>query len=205
MLKQLTRSLRLSLVLFLALPQLATAQNADIEKALIQTAMGDIEIELYASKAPITVENFIHYIKSEAFTGGEFYRVVRLDNDNGSPKIEVIQGGANPKFTDLAPIPLETTAITGIKHVDGTLSMARAEPNSATSAFFICIGDQPALDFAALRNPDGQGFAAFGKVTKGMDVVKAIHNIKEAKPTDDDYVKGQMLVSPVIIKQMKLL
>lgn len=205
MLKQFTRLISLSLLLVLALPQLATAQSADIARALIQTTKGDVEIELYAKQAPVTVANFIRYIKSEAFTNGEFYRVVRLDNDNGNPKIEVIQGGANPEFTDFAPIPLETTAMTGIKHVDGTLSMARAEPNSATSAFFICIGDQPALDFAALRNPDGQGFAAFGKVIKGMDVVKAIHAIKQAKPTDDDYVKGQMLANPVIIKQVTLL
>lgn len=203
MLKQLTRLLSLSL--FLVLPQLAAAQSAHIARALIQTSKGNIEIELYADKAPVTVTNFIRYITSDAYKKGQFYRVVRLDNDNGSPKIEVIQGGANPNFKDFEPIALETTKKTGIKHLNGTLSMARDEPNSATSAFFICVGDQAALDFAGKRNPDGQGFAAFGRVMKGMEVVKGILAIKAAKATDDDYVKGQILQDPVIIEQITLL
>jgi peptidyl-prolyl cis-trans isomerase A (cyclophilin A) len=82
--------------------------------------------------------------------------------------------------------------------------MARGEPNSATQAFFICIGDQPALDKGALRNPDGQGFAAFGRVVSGMDVVKAIHHIRDAKQVDDAYIKGQILSKPVTISKISL-
>jgi peptidyl-prolyl cis-trans isomerase A (cyclophilin A) len=203
MLKHLYRSL--ALLLCFSLHQAMANDTADISKALIYTAMGTIEIELYAAQAPAKVTNFVRYITSGAYNKGQFYRVVRLDNDNGSPKIEVLQGGANPEFSDFDPIPLETTASTGIKHLNGTLSMARDEPSSATSAFFICIGAQPALDFAGARNPDGQGFAAFGRVIMGMDIVKAILAIKAAKATDDDYVKGRILQDPLVIEQIKLL
>ncbi|MCF2947777.1 peptidylprolyl isomerase [Paraglaciecola aquimarina] len=174
------------------------------KQAIIQTNLGYIQIELYADKAPITVNNFIRYIQAGAFNSGRFYRVVRLDNDNGAPKIEVIQGGADPEFKDYSPIPLETTKQSGIKHLDGTLSMARGEPNSATSMFFICVGAQPSLDFGGTRNPDGQGFATFGKVIKGMDIVKKIHQIKDALEVEDDYVKGQMLAKPVKILKIDL-
>ena len=130
--------------------------------------------------------------------------MVRLDNDNGSPKIEVVQGGARSGFKDFAAIQLETTEHTGITHLDGVLSMARGEPNTATSEFFICIGAQPSLNFGGLRNPDGQGFAAFGRVIKGMDVVKKTHQIREALEVDDNYVKGQILAKPVTISNIKL-
>jgi len=91
------------------------------------------------------------------------------------------------------PIELERTSVTGLRHVDGTLSMARGGPDSATSSFFICIGDQPALDFGGHRNLDGQGFAAFGRVTRGMDVVKKI----QASPAE-----AQRLTPPVIITRI---
>ena len=175
-----------------------------IQQAVITTPLGKIEIELYSEQAPMTVTNFIRYIKAGAFDGGRFYRVVRLDNDNGSPKIEVIQGGANEEFKDFAAIPLETTKQTSIKHLDGVLSMARGAPDTATSEFFICIGPQPSLDFGGLRNPDGKGFAAFGRVTNGMDIVKQIHQIRQALEVEDDYVKGQMLAKPVSISNIQL-
>jgi peptidyl-prolyl cis-trans isomerase A (cyclophilin A) len=174
-----------------------------VEQAILMTDLGPIEIDLYVKQAPKSVANFISYIEAGAFDSGRFYRVVRLDNDNGAPKIEVIQGGANTTFTDFAPISLETTQQTGIQHLDGVLSMARGEPNTATSEFFICIGPQPSLDFGGMRNPDGQGFAAFGRVTKGMDIVKKIHLIREALTVEDSYVKGQMLANPVLIRSIK--
>lgn len=179
--------------------------SKSIQQAIITTPLGNIEIELYAEQAPVSVSNFLRYIEAGAFNDGRFYRVVRFDNDNGSPKIEVIQGGANIEFEDFAAIPLETTKQTGIKHQDGVLSMARGAPNTATSEFFICIGDQPSLDFAGLRNPDGQGFAAFGRVTKGMVIVKKIHQIRDALEVEDNYVKGQMLAQPVSISNIHLI
>lgn len=170
---------------------------------IMQTELGNIEIALYSDQAPISSANFLRYVQANGFDGGEFYRVVRLDNDNGTPKIEVIQGGANPEFTDFPPIPLETTKATGIKHLDGTISMARDTPDSATSAFFICIGEQPSLDFGGQRNKDGQGFAAFGRVIKGMDIVRKIHQIRDAAKTDEDYTQGQILQHPVKILSVK--
>lgn len=175
------------------------------QQAIITTSMGIIEIELYVDQAPVSVTNFIRYIQAGAFESGSFYRVVRLDNDNGSPKIEVIQGGASPEFNDFSAIPLETTQQTGIRHLDGVLSMARAAPNTATSEFFICIGAQPALDFSGLRNPDGQGFAAFGRVTRGMETVRKIHQIRQARSVDDSYLEGQLLADPIRISSIELI
>jgi len=175
-----------------------------IQQGVITTSIGIIEIELYLKQAPLSVTNFIRYIEAGAFNNGQFYRVVRLDNDNGSPKIEVIQGGVNNEFEDYQAIQLETTKQTGIKHLDGVLSMARVATDTATSEFFICIGAQPSLDFGGLRNPDGQGFAAFGRVTKGMDIVKKIHTFRESLVVNDSYVKGQMLAEPVAILNIQL-
>ncbi|MGS2721794.1 peptidylprolyl isomerase [Paraglaciecola aestuariivivens] len=192
----------------LAFSTLATQTKAKIiatHKAIIETDLGSIEIELYGHNAPKTVQNFIGYIQAGAFDKGSFYRVVRQDNDNGSPKIEVIQAGARAEFNDFAAIELENTQLTGINHLDGVLSMARGAPNSATSAFFICIGPQPSLDFAGKRNPDGLGFAAFAKVVKGMQVVHQIHQIRKALAVDDPYVKDQILAEPVGINTIKLI
>lgn len=143
----------------------------------MQTEAGDIQFKVFTRKAPVTAANFIRYVEEDRFGGARFYRVVRPDNQPGNAvKIEVIQGGleAAGKEAGLPPIAHETTAQTGLRHKDGTLSMARLQPGSASSEFFICINDQPALDFGGNRNPDGQGFAAFGRVTRGMDVVRAI-------------------------------
>ncbi|QHT69694.1 peptidylprolyl isomerase [Rhodocytophaga rosea] len=145
-----------------------------------QTNMGDIEAVLYTKKAPITSANFLKHIETGAFTGGSFYRTVTPTNQpHNKIRIEVIQGGANPANIDTAtviPIPLERTSKTGVLHKNGTLSMARDAPDTGSTEFFICIGDQPSLDFGGKRNPDGQGFAAFGRVTKGMEVVKKIQS-----------------------------
>jgi len=143
----------------------------------IKTELGNIEVELYPDKAPVTVANFLKYVDGGFYKDSVFHRTVKMDNQPDKKiKIDVIQGGRNPKSPqkDFAPIKLERTNKTGIKHVDGAISMARDGADTATSDFFICIGPQPELDFGGKRNPDGQGFAAFGKVTKGMDVVRKI-------------------------------
>lgn len=143
---------------------------------IIKTELGDIQVEVYEEKVPITAENFFRYVDGGYFEGGSFYRTVTMDNQpNDEIKIEVIQGGRNRDKEGFEAIEHETTDKTGVLHKDGVISMARSQPGSATSEFFICVGDQPELDFGGKRNPDGQGFAAFGKVVKGMDVVRKIH------------------------------
>lgn len=143
----------------------------------ITTDAGIIEAELDSVRAPVTVANFMRYVDGGYYRDGSFYRTVRADNQpRDSVRIAVIQGGRRAGGASPFPaIVLERTSATGIKHQDGTLSMARSGPDSATDAFFICIGDQPALDFGGHRNLDGQGFAAFGRVTRGMDAVRRIN------------------------------
>lgn len=148
-------------------------------KVVIKTEFGPIIVELYPDKAPITTANFITYIKENRFENTNFYRTVKLDNQpDNAIKIEVIQGGIDLSHPErmLNPIPHESTEETGILHKNGVISMARLEPGTASSEFFICISDQPELDFRGRRNPDGQGFAAFGKVIKGMEIVRRIHS-----------------------------
>ncbi|MFL3657394.1 MAG: peptidylprolyl isomerase [Opitutales bacterium] len=166
------------------------------------TSSGDIRFELYPDRAPATVVNFLKYIDGGHLNGGSFYRVVRLNNqEQNTIKIEVIQGGLsgveNAKAFD--PIPLEPTNMTKIKHLDGALSMARSAPNSGTSEFFVCVNAQPSLDFGGKRNPDGQGFAAFGRVIEGMDVVRRIQNMKTDTPAPGKlaYTSGQSLLESV--------
>lgn len=186
--------------LFLALMftpvSLAAAQRGVVKgvvKVVIETGKGNISVDLDSAKAPVTVANFLRYVDGGFYDRGRFHRTVTPDNQpNDSVRIEVIQGGANParNGTGFPPIPLETTTKTGLRHLNGTLSMARAGPNTATSDFFICIGDQPALDFGGHRNRDGQGFAAFGRVTDGMAVVREIQRSSAT---------GQTLTPPIPI------
>ena len=155
-------------------------------RVLISTQLGDIEAEIYIEKAPVTAANFLRYVDSLKYNNNQvcFYRIVRLDNQpDNLIKIEVIQGGYGKdsliEIYQFPPIKHETTKQTGVRHTDGVLSMARREPGTASSEFFICVGDQPELDFGGKRNPDGQGFAAFGKVYKGMEVVRKIQQLKD--------------------------
>jgi len=166
------------LILFIAFAFITAGCAQKTTKCLIKTSLGDITIELYPGKAPITVANFLKYADAHLYDSTSFFRAVRMDNQpNNNVKIEVIQGGNVDSLKQFPPIPMETTMQTGLHHLDGTVSMARGAPNSATCSFFICINAQPSLDFGGKRNPDGQGFAAFGKVINGMDVVKKIQNL----------------------------
>jgi peptidyl-prolyl cis-trans isomerase A (cyclophilin A) len=167
------------------------------------TSLGEIELELYPEKAPVTVENFLRLVDRGHLEGGTFYRVVSPENDNGSPVISVIQGGIGDAESPFPPIAHETTAVTGLPHLDGSISMARAEVGTTTTEFFICIGDQPALDFGATRNDDGQGFAVFGQVVSGMGVVRAIHESPANAPTEFEYFQGQLLEEPVVISEIR--
>lgn len=193
------------LVALLALASLLVSEEkTETVKVKLETTMGDIHIDLYADKAPVTVENFLRYIDNGLMNEGAFYRVVHMKNqEQNDIKIEVIQGGisGNSDIATFPPISLERTSETGLKHLDGTISMARGAPDTAGSEFFICINDQPSLDFGGMRNPDGQGFAAFGLVTKGMDVVRAIQGVKTDIPEGElQYTSGQSVLEPVKFK-----
>lgn len=163
-------------LLFLA-PLCVVSQMPPPVRVLLETELGAITIEVDSARAPLTAANFLRYVDAGFYDGGVFHRTVKLDNQpDKKVKIEVIQAGANSarKNDGFPPIPLERTNKTGLAHTDGCVSMARDTADTATSDFFICIGHQPALDFGGARNPDGQGFAAFGRVVKGMDVVRKI-------------------------------
>jgi len=166
-------------------------------KIIIKTELGDIHAKIDLKRAPVTSSNFLRYIDAGLFDSACFYRVVRTDNQpDNKVLIEVVQGGRyEEEENGFPPIAHETTALTGIRHRNGTISMARVEPGSATSEFFVCVGDQPELDYGGMRNPDLQGFAAFGKVTRGMDVVKRIHSINAPEQYLDE-----PLVIPEIIR-----
>jgi peptidyl-prolyl cis-trans isomerase A (cyclophilin A) len=146
----------------------------------IETNFGDIIVELYPEKAPKTVAAFLSYVDSGYYKNGSFYRVLKEeDQPSNAFKSNLIQGGIwqtqYKKQSALPGIAHETTKQTGVLHKDGAISLARTAPGSANTEFFIVIGDQPAYDYGGAANPDGQGFAAFGKVIEGMDVVKQIH------------------------------
>lgn len=188
--------------------QNSTASNRPVGspvRIVMVTQAGNIYLDLYVGRAPITAANFLKYVDAGKFDGAAFYRAVRLDNQpNAEFPIEVIQGGilgpggrTKPEF---APIPLEPTSQTGLKHVVGTISMARGAPDTATSEFFISLAVSPALDSGGKRNPDGKGFAAFGRVSKGMDVVRAIQSMTTSKSLgkpDLGVMQGQLLDDPV--------
>ena len=169
--------IRTLVVLMMVVPVLSGVAQEKNPHVVLHTQLGDIELELDAVHAPATTANFLRYVKGGFYTGGVFHRTVTMQNQPDSPvKIEVVQAGIKPekKKDGFPAIALERTSVTGVKHVDGAVSMARGGPDSATSDFFICIGDQPDLDFGGKRNADGQGFAAFGRVVRGMDVVRKI-------------------------------
>ena len=158
---------------------LAFAQPAPPVRVQVETQAGTFVIELDAARAPGTVANFLKYVDAGLYDGGRFHRTVRPDTETRPDvPIQVIQGAmSRARASERMPaIPLERTGTTGIKHLDGTVSMARSDAaDSARDEFFICIGDQPLLDEGGKRSRDTQGFAAFGRVVSGMDVVKKIH------------------------------
>ena len=189
-----------ALIAFLS--TIAVAEDATV-RTIMSTDLGDIEIDVYVDKVPISAANFLQLVDGGHLDGGTFYRVVSYENDKGSPKIEVIQGGLNVEEGPFPPIEHETTEQTGILHTDGVISMTRGDVGTASTEFFIVIGDQPGLDYGEVRNPDEQGFAAFGKVVSGMDVVRAIKESPADGPSDSDYTKGQILTEPVAIMSVK--
>jgi peptidyl-prolyl cis-trans isomerase A (cyclophilin A) len=172
-------------------------KSATNPKVIITTSLGDITIEVMVDKAPITANNFLAYIDSGKYHGiATFYRVVRLDNQpNSKTPIQVIQGGffhdSLVEKYQYPPIPHEHTGITGLTHTDGVISMARYGPGTASSEFFICIEDNKSLDYNGTRNPDLQGFSAFGRVVKGMEIVRKIQLL----PDTNQYLVNQVIIT----------
>lgn len=186
-------------ILMILLAGVLSCKSPPGTQVRIITDLGEMVLEVYPDLAPVTAQNFLDHVEKGTYSNSHFYRVVRMDNQPGTQvKIEVIQGGVfeDDILDTIPPIIHESTDATGILHTDGVISMARNEPGSASTEFFICIGDQPSLDFGGERNPDGQGFAAFGKVVRGMETARAI----QARPDE-----GQYLVEKVRIQAMSVI
>lgn len=191
----------LVVVIYLIMSGCTSEKKYDYPVIIIETKFGDIKVELYTDKAPLTTAAFLQNIDSGYFRNTSFYRVLRRDNQvTGAPHSYLIQGGvwqANPESKEkFKPIPHETTSKTGVLHKRGIISMARNEPGTATSEFFICVEDEPGFDFGGANNFDGQGYAAFGEVVEGMDVVNRIH----LQPENE-----QRFMPPVAILNIKRL
>jgi len=168
--------------LFTGLVALAEAPPKPV-LVVFETELGRITVAVDVGRAPVTSANFLRYVDGKYYDGAIINRAVRPDNTiRHDVEIQVIQLQENPeRHGEMFPaIPLERTSVTGLRHLDGTISMARSGPDTAQAAFFITIGPQPSLDFGGRRNADGQGFAAFGQVIAGMDVVKRIQNSPSA-------------------------
>ena len=191
--------MRTLLALMLAFAMVQSPSAPPLPRVTVDTELGSIVLEIDAVRAPITAANFLKYVDGGLYDGGRFHRTVRTQPDNqpqNAVKIDVVQAGANPAraIEYFQPVVHEPTSETKLTHTDGVVSMARAQVNTARDQFFICIGDQRELDAGGRRNADGHGFAAFGRVVSGMDVVRRI----QASPAS-----GQTLTPPVRILRVR--
>lgn len=167
---------------------------------IIKTNLGNVEAELYPDKAPKTVAAFLSYVDSGFYKNSSFYRVLFIEAMASDYNTGIIQGGIwqsnNKKAIALSGIVHEPPKQTGLSHTTGTLSLARSTPGTANSEFFICVGDQTGYDSSKNYNPDGLGFAAFGRVISGMDIVRQIHK----QPAN-----GQSFTRPITILNIERL
>lgn len=164
-------------------------------RVTLTTALGVITLDLAVDKAPITVANFLRYVDAKRFDGAAFYRAVHAGSGTTNG---LVQGGLrNDPAKVFPPIAHESTTTTGLHHVDGTISMARYDPGSAQAEFFVCVGDQLYLDADPTQPGDNLGFAAFGHVTSGMDVARAILAAPTSPTEGEGVMRGQML-SPIV-------
>lgn len=158
---------------------------------LISTRYGDIEAELYPDKAPKTVAAFLSYVDERLYKNTSFYRVIKEDDLSSGYNSGLIQGGVwqvNSSKLPVQKIEHESTKQSGLSHTNGTLSLARTTPGSASSEFFICIGNQSQFNAGASQVPDSLGFAAFGRVVKGMDAVRKIQSQKNTGDKFDEQI-----------------
>jgi len=183
------------LVLTACGPKVDTSPNV-----IFETEMGIIEIETYPKKAPLSAGDFLNYVDRGFYNNEGFYRVVRADNDPRQMGMSLIQGGRLDTESKTPPIAHESTSMTGLRNNSGMVAIARDDPGTGSAAyFFINVGNNNFLDEGGERNPDGAGYAVFGKVVKGMDVIKTIQAGEANRPADDEAVKGQYLTRPVLI------
>jgi peptidyl-prolyl cis-trans isomerase A (cyclophilin A) len=174
-----------------------TRPQADIARVRLETEMGPIVLALDARHAPITTANFLAYVDQGKFDGIVFYRASRT---RGAPGQGFIQGGIRrDAVRTLLPIEHEPTSRTGLTHGDATISMARTRPGSATGDFFITSGAQRSMDAGRGRPADNLGYAAFGRVVEGMDVVRRILAVPTAPNAGEGVMRGQMIQAPVRI------
>lgn len=179
-----------------ASPALAQAPAAPV-RVKLETADGPIILELYPDKAPITAGNFLRYVDGKRFDGATFYRASKVPN---APEFGLIQGGVqNDPARVLKPIAHEPTTKTGLSHTDGVISMGRTNPGTATSDFFIVLGDMTYMDANPKQPGDNLGFAAFGKVVEGMDTARKILAEPTSQTAGVGVMKGEMLAKPVKI------
>jgi peptidyl-prolyl cis-trans isomerase A (cyclophilin A) len=166
---------------------------------LVHTTLGDIRLALEKDRAPLTTKNFLRYVDNKRYDGSDFYRAVKLDDEG---KYGLVQGGlkGNPKRV-FKPIPHESPRVTGLSHVSGAISMARTDPGTASSDFFIVVGNLVSLD--GQPTGDDPGYAVFGHVVEGMDVVRQIMDLPRSTGGDDGAMKGQMIARPVRIVSMR--
>ena len=164
-----------------------------MSRVRIETELGDIELELFDKQASASAGYFLADVRTGRYDGSSFFRIVTLSNQSVEKhrRIAVIQGGLRHEREDLPQvIAHETTAMTGLKHLKGTISLARFAPGAVYHSFFICLRDEPVVDFGGARHPDGQGFAAFGRVVEGFDVVQRIY----ARAEQAEYLKNEIAI-----------
>ena len=196
---------RLSLVPLLLFAASAAAAAAPTHgpRVAIETTVGRIVVEMASKQAPITSANFLAYVDQKKFDGTTFYRAARA---NWDPKVGFVQGGIRHNaMRMLPPIKHEPTTRTGLHHDDGAISIARDAPGTATGDFFIVVGEGPSLDAHPGEKGDDQGYAVFGHVVAGMDVVKKILALPTVQQRGSGAMKNQMLVKPIWINSARRL
>jgi peptidyl-prolyl cis-trans isomerase A (cyclophilin A) len=181
-------------------PAIAAETPATV-RVTMKTGLGVILIDLNLARAPITAGNFLRYVDGHRYDGESFFRA---SNVKGAPGMGLIEGGVRSSAAKVfKPIAHESTAKTGLTHKDGAISLARNAPGTATSDFFICIGDMTNLDADFTKPGDNQGFAVFGQVADGMDVVKAILAAHTSPTAGIGPMKGEILSPPIPIVSVR--
>ena len=178
-------------------PPAAAPVAPALPRVALETDQGRIVVELETAKAPVTAKNFLRYVDNKRFDGAVFFRASKTP---GAPQYGLLQGGLQGDVSKMyPPIAHEPTTQTGLKHLDGTISMGRFAPGTARADFFILLGEATYLDADPKQPGDNLGFAAFGRVVEGMDVVKKIHAMPLSPTKGEGVMKGEILETPVKI------